>query len=62
MHAHIAFIGNHELVERLRSSAAFGKLIEIDPVTDPAGIARRYLAKERTPQAGYLAIMCSAVA
>jgi hypothetical protein len=53
VHAHIAFIGNRELVERLRSSAAFGKLIQIDPVTDPAGIARRYLAKERTPQAGY---------
>jgi hypothetical protein len=26
---------------------------EVDPVTDPASLARKYLAKERTPQAGY---------
>jgi hypothetical protein len=53
MHAHIAFIGNREIVERLKSSAAFGEFIQVDPVTDPAGITRKYLAKERTPQAGY---------
>jgi hypothetical protein len=53
LHAHIAFIGNCEIVERLRSSAAFGEIIQIDPVTDPGGIARKYLSKERTPQAGY---------
>jgi hypothetical protein len=25
----------------------------VDPVGDPGGLARKYLAKERTPQAGY---------
>src|SRR5262249_46042687 len=32
---------------------AFGKFIQLDPVTDPVGLVRKYLAKERTPQAGY---------
>lgn len=53
LHAHIVFIGNREIVQRLKSSAAFGEILKVDPVTDPAGLARGYLAKERTPQAGY---------
>jgi hypothetical protein len=55
LHAHIVFLGNREseIVERLKSSTAFGESIQVDPVTDPAGLARKYLAKERTPQAGY---------
>jgi len=53
LHAHIAFIGNREIAERLKSSTAFGEFIQVDPVGDPGGLARKYLAKERTPQAGY---------
>ena len=37
LHAHIVFLGNREIVERLRGSTAFGDLIQVDPVTDPAG-------------------------
>jgi len=53
LHAHIVFLGNREIAERLKSSTAFGGFIQVDPITDPVGIARKYLAKERTPQAGY---------
>jgi hypothetical protein len=53
LHAHIAFLGNLEIARRLKSSTAFGELVQVDPVTDTAGLARKYLAKERTPQAGY---------
>jgi hypothetical protein len=53
LHAHIAFIGNREIAERLKRSTAFGEFIQVDPVVDPGGLARKYLAKERTPQAGY---------
>jgi hypothetical protein len=53
LHAHIAFIGCADIDRRLKSSAAFGSIIKIEPVTDPGGLVRRYLAKERTPQAGY---------
>src|SRR5215208_654250 len=52
LHGHIAFLGNSDIAGRLTNSAAFGELIQVDPVTDPAGLARKYLAKERTPQAG----------
>jgi Helix-turn-helix len=52
LHAHIVFLGNSEIARRLKNSAAFGKFIKVDPVTDPEGLAK-YLAKERTPQAGY---------
>jgi len=52
-HAHIVFLGSHEIAERLQSSTAFGEFIQVDPVTDPVGLVRKYLAKERTPQAGY---------
>lgn len=53
LHAHIVFLGIREIVERLKSSAAFGEFIQVNPVTNPAGITHKYLAKERTPQAGY---------
>jgi hypothetical protein len=53
LHAHIAFIGTREIADRLKSSTAFGESIQVDPVADPGGLARKYLAKERTPQAGY---------
>src|SRR5262249_52403388 len=53
LHAHIVFLGNRELADRLKSSMAFGEFIQVDPVTVPLGLAREYLAKERTPQAGY---------
>jgi hypothetical protein len=53
LHAHIAFIGNPNIAQRLKGSAAFGKAIHVQPVTDPGGLVRGYLAKLRTPQAGY---------
>jgi hypothetical protein len=53
LHAHIAFIGNREIAGRLKRSTSFGEFIQVDPVSDPGGLARKYLAKERTPQAGY---------
>jgi hypothetical protein len=53
LHAHIVFIGNREISERLKGSTAFGDLIQVDPAPDPSSLARKYLAKERTPQAGY---------
>jgi hypothetical protein len=52
-HAHIVFIGDPDLVQHLKSSATFGGIIEVEPVTDPNGLTRKYLAKERTSQAGY---------
>lgn len=51
-HAHVVFAGTGKIANRLRS-AAFGSMIEVAPVTDLNGLVRKYLAKERTPQAGY---------
>jgi hypothetical protein len=53
IHAHITFLGTRDITKRLKQSARFGELLDIRPVTDPDGLTRRYLAKERTPQAGY---------
>jgi hypothetical protein len=53
LHAHIAFIGTREIAKRLQRSVAFGELIDARPVTDSNGLVRKYLSKERTPQAGY---------
>jgi hypothetical protein len=53
LHAHIVFLGNREIIERLKKSTAFGEFVRVDAVTDPGRLARKYLAKERTPQAGY---------
>ena len=51
-HAHIIFIGNDQIAQRLKGSA-FGALVVVEPVTDEDGLVLGYLAKERTPQAGY---------
>src|SRR4249919_3366699 len=43
LHAHIVFLGTPDIVERLRASDAWGEIIQVDPVTDPSGLARKYL-------------------
>jgi hypothetical protein len=53
LHAHIVFIGNPEIARRLKASKQFGELVDVQPVTDHEALVRKYLAKERTPQAGY---------
>ena len=53
IHAHISFIGTSELVQRLRRSKSFGAIINVQLITEPGRLACAYLAKERTPQAGY---------
>jgi hypothetical protein len=53
LHAHIVFVGNSDMARRLKGSAVFGSIIKVAPVNDADGLVRRYLAKERTPQAGY---------
>lgn len=51
LHAHILFVGNRDIGDVLdRSWLCIGTKIE--PVTDIEGL-KKYLAKERTPQAGY---------
>jgi hypothetical protein len=35
LHAHITFIGNTELAERLKASKKIGEIIEVELVTDP---------------------------
>ena len=52
LHANIVFVGNGKLARRLRSST-FGDTIQIKRVHDSEGLSQAYLAKERTPQAGY---------
>jgi hypothetical protein len=51
LHAHIVFVGNRDLVNTLRRSRLC-ITTKIEPVTDIGGL-KNYLAKERTPQAGY---------
>jgi hypothetical protein len=53
LHAHIVFLGNSAIVDRLNRSTAFGGILHVQRATDPSGLALKYLAKERTPQAGY---------
>jgi hypothetical protein len=53
LHAHITFLGTRDIAKRLKQSARFGELLDVRPVTDLNGLTRKYLAKERTPQAGY---------
>ena len=52
LHAHIVFIGNADIANRLKASGKFDG-IEVARVINPDGLAREYLAKERTSQAGY---------
>jgi hypothetical protein len=51
LHAHIVFIGNRDIAEALRRSRLCIDT-EIEPVTN-IGRLKKYLAKERTPQAGH---------
>lgn len=51
-HAHIYFVGDSAVIERLKRSA-FGETITIKRVYDLPGLVTGYQAKERTPQAGY---------
>jgi hypothetical protein len=53
LHAHIMFLGTSDIAKRLKQSARFGEHLDIRPVTDAVGLTRKYLAKERTSQAGY---------
>src|SRR5262249_43179646 len=55
IHAHITFVGDAdgEIAGTLQRSEIFGEAVEAAPVTNSAGLVREYLAKERTPQAGY---------
>jgi hypothetical protein len=53
IHAHITFLGTRHIAKRLKQSRRFGELLDVRPVTDLDGLTRKYLAKERTPQAGY---------
>jgi hypothetical protein len=53
LHAHIVFIGTSDMARRLKGSTVFGSIIKVAPVTNADGLVRKYLAKERTPQAGY---------
>jgi hypothetical protein len=53
IHAHIAYIGNPEIASRLKASKKFADLVDVRPIPEPNGLTRKYLAKERTPQAGY---------
>jgi hypothetical protein len=51
LHAHIVFLGNRDIADALRRSRlCIGT--EIGPVSNIGGL-KKYLAKERTPQAGY---------
>lgn len=53
LHAHIVFVGNRKIADRLSQSKVFGCEIAVAPVPKPDRLARTYLVKERTPQAGY---------
>jgi hypothetical protein len=53
LHAHILFVGSRDIGRHLKGSAVFGDLIHVQLATDPHTLARKYFAKERTPQAGY---------
>jgi Helix-turn-helix len=52
LHAHIVFIGNPVIAAALKRSAVC-RGCNVDLVSDPDGLAKNYLSKERTPQAGY---------
>jgi hypothetical protein len=52
LHVHVVFVGNGEIGKRLQESK-YGAVIQVERVKDHVGLARKYLAKERTPQAGY---------
>jgi hypothetical protein len=51
LHAHIVFLGNRDMADALRRSRLCIDA-KIERVTNIGGL-KKYLAKERTPQAGY---------
>ncbi len=51
LHAHILFVGNRSVADILRQSRLC-IAAKIEPVTNIEGL-KKYLAKERTPEAGY---------
>jgi hypothetical protein len=51
LHAHIVFLGERDMADALRRSRLCVDA-NIERVTDPDGL-KKYLAKERTPQAAY---------
>jgi hypothetical protein len=53
LHAHIIFLGSSAIAERLKASDQFGTSVDIQAITDAKRLVRKYLVKERTPQAGY---------
>lgn len=53
LHAHMILIGNLEIARALRRSV-FGRDCCVERADDVDGLVKRYLAKERTPQAGHL--------
>jgi hypothetical protein len=53
LHAHTIFLGSRAIAERLKASNQFGSLFDVQTIADPNGLVRKYLVKERTPQAGY---------
>ena len=53
LHAHIIFIGTRDITRRLKRSKQFRELVHIRPAPNAAALVNGYLAKERTPQAGY---------
>jgi hypothetical protein len=55
LHAHIPFVSDRAgaITDAIKRSEKFGDIIHVGPIDDAQGLARRYLAKERTPQAGY---------
>lgn len=52
LHAHFIFIGNHNIADALRRSAICADS-DVRLVIDTDGLSKKYLVKERTPQAGY---------
>jgi hypothetical protein len=53
IHLHVIFEGNRAIAQRLKASKQFGGVVHVARVHDADQLVFRYLAKERTPQAGY---------
>jgi hypothetical protein len=53
VHLHLIFVGSYPIARRLKASKQFGDVVHVARVNDAERLVRGYLAKERTPQAGY---------
>lgn len=53
LHAHMVFVADGDIVERLRRLEVLDTDNGLQRVTDLHGLVHRYFAKERTPQAGF---------